>query len=70
MPAPPLTKLPTICGVTSWGNLLIPSATTPWSPAITTIALRATGGVRERVIPAKSRARSSNRPRAQWGMVN
>ena len=29
IPAPPATKLATICGVTSRGYLLTPSATTP-----------------------------------------
>lgn len=44
MPAPPLTKLCTICGVTSPGYLLTPSAVTPWSPAIVTTVFRASGG--------------------------
>ena len=70
IPAPPATKLCTICGVTSCGYLLTPSATTPWSPAIVTMVLRATGGFMERVMPARSSARSISRPSAQCGMVS
>jgi len=39
MAAPPRRKFNTICGVTSCGKALTPSATTPWSPAIVTMTL-------------------------------
>ena len=70
IPAPPRMKLYTIWVVTSGGYSETPSAVTPWSPTITTTFFRATGGCNDRVIPARSTARSMRSPRAQWGMVN
>ena len=70
MPAPPRTKLWTICAVTSRGYLLTPSAATPWSAAMTTTVLFLKGGLSFPVIAAISRARSIRRPSAQWGMVS
>ncbi len=45
--APPAEKLATICKVTSEGHAETPSATTPWSPAITTAAASSREGVIE-----------------------
>ena len=70
MPAMPPTNPRTICAVTSCGYLLTPSAATPWSPAIVTMLFRAVGGFIERVMPARSTARSINRPKAQCGMMS
>ena len=53
MAAPPAQKFATICAVTSWGQAVTPSATTPWSAANTaTVTGSGTGGGQRPAIAA------------------
>ena len=71
MAAPPETKLATIWAVTSWGQGVTPSATTPWSAANTTTAAGAgTGGGQTPAMPASCTLRSSSRPSDPRGLVS
>jgi hypothetical protein len=64
MAAPPAAKLSTMPGVTSAGKALTPSAVTPWSAAMTAIALPCTTGTAAALIPASWIESASRRPRA------
>ena len=70
MPAPPATMLKTIAGVTSAGNALTPSAVTPWSAAMTAIALSAMTGCSLPWMPASWMESVSRRPSALGGLVS
>ena len=70
MPAPPATMLNTMAGVTSAGKALTPSATTPWSAAMTAMALSAMTGCSLPWMPASWMERVSRRPSALGGLVS
>ncbi len=68
--AAPAAIVATMAVVTSEGQALAPSATTPWSPAKTTTAgAIGTGGGDWAVMPARWTARASRRPRAPGGLA-
>ena len=70
MAAPPAAMLNTIAGVTSAGNALTPSAVTPWSAAITAMALLSITGWALPWIPASWMESVSRRPSALGGLVS
>ena len=70
MPAPPATMLRTIAGVTSAGKALTPSATTPWSAAMTAIAFCSMTGCSLPWMPASWIESVSRRPSALGGLVS
>ncbi|KPY96694.1 methyltransferase [Pseudomonas syringae pv. spinaceae] len=70
MAAPPLTKLCSICPVTSCGYADTPSATTPWSPAKIAIHSLSAAGRSRPCSPASCTAKRSSCASEPAGLVS